>query len=105
MKELNDKMNYDFKNNYEELYGKDSAHADMNPIRKAAAYLLHSALGAYSIDGSPKLGFPCNRLDAGAHKARLLVPPKCSIRSRMPLVRLGSGRAALGAVACCRNDF
>ena len=51
-------FNYDFKNNYEELYGKDSTHADMNPIRKAAAYLLHSALGAYSIDGSPKLGFP-----------------------------------------------
>ena len=53
-------FNYDFKNNYEELYGKgaDLTYGDMDPIRKAAAYLLHTALGAYSIDGSPKLGFP-----------------------------------------------
>ena len=48
-------FNYDFKTNFEELYGKDSAHANMNPIMKAIRLGFYNALGGYSLDGSPKI--------------------------------------------------
>ena len=47
-------FNYDFKDNFQELYGKDSQHANMNPIMKAIRLGFYNALGGYSLDGSPK---------------------------------------------------
>ena len=47
-------FNYDFKGNYEELYGKDSAFENMNPIMKAIRLGFYNGLGRYSLDGSPK---------------------------------------------------
>jgi len=47
-------FNYDFKDNYEELYGKDSAFDDMNPIAKVIRLGFYNGLGRYSLDASPK---------------------------------------------------